>query len=267
VVLRLSKRRIYEIVEKAEPGDRASWVFDIGILTLIVLNIVALCLETVESIRESAGWLFQGFETLSVIVFSLEYVLRLWSVTSGHAYRERVWGRVRFALTPLALIDLLAVLPWYLPFFGVDLRFVRGARMFRLLRVAKFSRYSRAIHTFGRVFYAKKEELTLALSVLLLLLLFAASLMYFAESGAQPEAFSSIPASMWWAVATLSTVGYGDVYPITTIGKIIASVIAFLGVAVFAIPTGIVGAGFVEALQKQRGERKTCPHCGEPLDP
>lgn len=259
------KRRIYEIVEKAEPGDRASWIFDVGIVSLIVLNIVALCAETVDSVYAAAPRFFNAFEAFSVAIFTFEYILRLWSVTSSKRYTQPVRGRLRFAATPLAIIDLLAVLPFYLPLFGMDLRFVRGLRLFRLLRVAKVSRYSKALHTFGRVFASKKEELILTASVLVLLLLFSSSLMYIAEHDANPEQFSSIPGAMWWGVATLTTVGYGDVYPITAFGKVVASIIAILGIGVFAIPTGILGAGFVEALQAKDKPPKTCPHCGKEI--
>lgn len=262
----LTKRRIYEIVEKAEPGDWPSWIFDACILTLIVLNVAALCAETVESVQRAAPRLFRGFEIVSVVVFTLEYVLRLWSVTSSARYRHPVWGRVRFALTLLAVIDLLAVLPFYLPFLGLDLRFVRSLRLFRLMRVAKFTRYSRALHRFARVFAAKKEELTITVSVLVLLLLFSSAMMYWAERDEPDTAFTSIPAAMWWAVATLTTVGYGDVYPTTAVGKIIASVIAVLGIGLFALPTGILGAGFVEELREERTGPRTCPHCGKTID-
>jgi voltage-gated potassium channel len=263
---RLTKRRVYEIVEKAELGDRASRIFDISILSLIVLNIAAFVAETVEPIHRVAPQFFRGFEIFSVMVFTVEYVLRLWSVTSNPEYEHPVVGRLRFARTPMALIDLVAVLPFYLPFLGVDLRFVRGLRLFRLFRVFKLGRYSEALRTFGRVFAAKKEELGIAGFGLALLLLLASSLMYFAERDTQPEVFSSIPAATWWAVTTLTTVGYGDICPVTTFGKIIGSIIAILGIAAFALPTGILGAGFVEQIRAKQKPAKTCPHCGRPIE-
>ena len=173
---------------------------------------------------------------------------------------------MRFALTPLAIVDVLAVLPFYLPFLGVDLRALRILRLFRLFRVFKMARYSNAMHLLWRVLVARRAEMLITLFTMAILLLLASTSMYFAETEAQPEAFPHIPAAMWWAVATLTTVGYGDVYPITPLGKVMGSVIAILGIGMFALPTGVLGAGFVEEIQKRKKPRKTCPHCGKAID-
>jgi len=260
------KHQVYDILEPAGAGDRASRAFDIFIIALIGLNVLAMVLETVDSIHQISPRFFEIFEWVSVLIFSVEYVLRIWSCTSDPTYAAPVRGQVRFALSPMAMIDLLAVLPFYLPFVGVDLRFVRAVRLFRLFRVAKLGRYSRALRTLGRVLADKKEELGVTLFVLILLLLLASCLMYFAEHDTQPEAFSSIPAAMWWGVATLTTVGYGDICPVTGTGKTVAGVIALLGIGMFALPTGILGAGFVEEIQKRKQPRRTCPHCGRRID-
>ena len=214
-------KRVYEIVEVAASGDRASRIFDISILALIALNVLALILETVTPIYKAAPYFFIWFEIVSVAVFTVEYILRIWSCVAGAEYRSPITGRLRYAATPMLLVDLIAVLPFYLPWVGVDLRFVRSIRMFRLFRVAKVARYSNAIKTIGRVIRAKRAELMVTLFVLMLVLILASSMMYFAEHDAQPDTFSSIPAAMWWAVATLTTVGYGDVYPVTAMGKIV----------------------------------------------
>ena len=262
------RKRVYEIVEVAASGDRASRIFDISILGLIALNVLALILETVAPIYNTAPQFFKWFEIVSVVIFSLEYILRIWSCVGGAQYRSPITGRLRYAATPMLLIDLIAVLPFYLPWVGVDLRFVRSIRMFRLFRVAKVARYSNAIKTIGRVIRAKRAELMITLFVLILVLILASSMMYFAEHEAQPETFSSIPAAMWWAVATLTTVGYGDVYPVTVMGKIVACVIAITGIGMFALPTGILGAAFVEEVQKKKDKTETtiCPHCGEEVE-
>ena len=259
------KKRVYEILEVAVPGDRASRTFDIFILTLIALNVVALVLETVKPVYEAAPQFFEIFEIISVLIFSLEYVLRLWSCTASPDYMAPVRGRLRFARTPLALIDLLAVLPFYLPFLGLDLRFVRAVRLFRLFRVAKLGRYSQALQTFGRVILTKRAELITTVLLLVLLLILASSLVYLAEHEAQPEIFSSIPHAMWWSIITLTTVGYGDVYPVTVTGKVLASIIAVLGIGMFALPTGILGAAFVEEIQARKRSSKICPHCGKEI--
>lgn len=259
------RRRIREIVEPAGSGDRASRAFDIFILTLIALNVVGIILESVKSIHSVCPRVFEWFEIASIAIFSFEYMVRIWSCVASPRYSAPVIGRIRFALTPLLLVDMLAVLPFYLPFVGVDLRFFRTIRLFRVFRVAKLGRYSTALQTLGRVLRAKRSELGVTVFVLILLLILASTLIYYAEYPAQPKVFSSIPASMWWAVATLTTVGYGDVYPVTVWGKLMASVIAVLGIGMFALPTGILGAGFVEEIQNRRKQPTRCPHCGKKI--
>ncbi|MAE63994.1 MAG: potassium channel protein, partial [Phycisphaeraceae bacterium] len=160
---------------------------------------------------------------------------------------------------------LAAILPFYLPTTAMDARSLRAVRLVRVLRILKLARYSDALRTFGRVFVAQKEPLGLTVFLLMLLLVMSASFMYYAEREAQPEVFSSIPATMWWAVATLSTVGYGDTFPVTEWGRVLGSIIAFLGIGMFALPTGILGAGFIEEYQGRR-ESKTCPHCGKQIE-
>jgi voltage-gated potassium channel len=258
------RKRVREIVDVAKPGDSLSKAFDIFIVTLIGLNVVALILESVKNIHAFAPRLFSAFEFASVIIFSLEYVARVWSSVEIPIYQKPLSGRLRFILTPLALVDLLAILPFYLPFTGIDLRFLRIMRMMRIFRVAKLGRYSQSLQMLQRVMVAKKEQLVCSLFILLLLVIVAASMLYYAENSSQPEIFSSIPAAMWWAISTLTTVGYGDVYPVTGLGKLMASIIAVLGIGMFALPTGILGAGFVEEMG-QRQKPSQCPHCGEEI--
>ena len=174
---------------------------------------------------------------------------------------------MRFAVSGIALIDLLAILPFYLPFVGLDLRFLRALRLIRIVRIAKVGRYYSSLNLIRDTVRARKEELVLSVAIMVLLLVVSASVMYYAEHEVQPEAFPSIPASLWWAVVTLTTVGYGDAFPVTTLGKFLASVISILGIGMFALPTGILGAGFVEEIRKRRDEVevKRCPHCGREL--
>ncbi len=259
------KKRIYEVLAVAAPGDRLSRAFDVFLVTLIALNVVAMIFESLESVHRAAPSCFAWFEATSVVLFSVEYVLRVWSCTAANAYRRPILGRLRYMFTPLALVDLLAILPFYLPTTVLDLRSLRAVRLFRVLRIAKLARYSEALRLIGRVVLSRRVELTNTAFILAILILFASSLMYFAERDAQPNVFSSIPAAMWWAVATLSTVGYGDVYPVTGAGKVIASVIAVLGIGMFALPTGILGAAFVEEVQRRGAALKRCPQCGAEL--
>lgn len=206
-----------------------------------------------------------------MFVFTLEYLLRLWTCTVDTRFHGAIKGRIRFAATPFALVDLIAILPFYLPMFlPLDLRFIRALRLFRLFRILKMGRYSESLKMLGNVLREKKEELLITIFVVLILLVISSSLMYFIENEAQPKAFSSIPSAMWWGVATLTTVGYGDVYPITPLGKFLGAIIALLGIGAVAVPAGILTSGFAGKIHEKYGKRTICPHCGkdihEPLE-
>lgn len=263
------KARIYGILE---PGDEDSRYFDPFIMGLIVLNVIAVVLETVDWLYARYSLLFHAFEVFSVSVFTVEYILRVWSCTVDPNFKDPIFGRLRFMATPLSIVDLLAVLPFYLPVASTDLRFVRALRLFRLFRVLKLARYSESIQTFMEVLRLKREELMLMFFAILILLVISSSLMYNAEHDAQPEAFSSIPAAMWWGIVTLATVGYGDVYPITPWGKFIGSIVVILGIGLFALPTGVLASGFTEVLARRKCEpisakdHFVCPHCGRYID-
>jgi voltage-gated potassium channel len=182
--------RIHQILEIASTEDRTSKLFDLFILSLVALNVVAVIVETMEPIRVRFAAELGLFEAFSVAVFSVEYLLRLWSCTADPRYPGAIAGRMRFAVTPLALVDLLAILPAYLPFVGIDLRQLRVLRLFRLLRVAKLVRYSRSLRVIARVFVTRRGELLSTVALMVVLLIVSASLLYFAERGAQPETFN-----------------------------------------------------------------------------
>lgn len=261
------KKRIFEILEVAKPGDLASRTFDIFIIGLISFNVIAVILETVKSLSIQYGILFRNFEIFSIAVFTIEYISRIWTCTNNEKFRQPILGRIRFALTPLLVVDLMAILPFYLPMLiPLDLRFLRILRLVRIFRMFKMARYSESLKILGNVFGTKKEDLLITVFVISILLIVASSFMYFIENKAQPEAFSSIPQAMWWGVATLTTVGYGDVYPITPAGKILGAIISLLGIGMFALPTGILASGFTEEIQRRRSKPETCPHCGKLID-
>ncbi len=270
------RRRLWEILEDHGSEDRIGTSIDLFLMTLITANVAAVILETVEPVRAAVPRLFFWFEVISVVVFSVEYIGRLWAARENPRYRGAVIGRLRFAATPMAVIDLLAVLPFYLPFLGIDLRFMRALRLLRIFRLAKLGRYVGVLGLFRAVLTNKREELVMTTFVLALLLVITSSLMYYVEGSVQPEAFSSIPATMWWAAATLTTVGYGDIYPMTALGRVLGGFVAVLGIGLFALPTAILGSGFVEELERRRRERggeesseatpaRVCPHCGKEL--
>ncbi len=225
-----------------------------------------MILETVDSLRARHAAAFAAFELVSVVVFSVEYLLRLWSCTDHPSFGERLRDRARYAVRPMALIDLVAILPAFVSAGGIDLRFMRSVRLLRLARALKFARYSSALQTVGAVVRAKRDELALTVLLAAILLVTAAGGIYFAENDAQPDKFASIPEAMWWAIATLTTVGYGDVYPVTLMGRIFGGLVAVTGVGLFALPAGILAGGFAEELQRRRRPARTCPHCGQPID-
>ena len=262
------KKTVYEIIEEAEPGNRPSEIFDVFLITLIALNVVALIVGTVEEIHRLSPGAFYLFEVISVGIFTVEFLLRVWTCTENPKYAHPIRGRLQYLVSPLALIDLLAVLPVYLVFFvnlhGLDLRFLRVVRL--LARIVRLGRYFSSLRTLGTVLHKKRGELVAVVSVLLLLLVMTSSMMFFAEHQAQPEEFANIPSAMWWSIITLTTVGYGDVFPVTAAGRLLAGVIAIVGIGLFALPAGILGSGFMEELAREGQEPVRCPHCGEVIE-
>lgn len=260
------KARVFHALEGShEPGHRASRAVRL-IAALIVLNMLAIVLESIEPVRAAYGSWLTLFEWASVAVFTVEYGLRLWSCTSDPRYARPVAGRLRYATTAFALIDLAAILPTYLAFAvgtgGIDFTFLRALRLLRLVRVLKLGRYTEASHVFSRVIEERKHELGVTAGIAMVFLLVTSSVMYEAEREAQPDKFSSIPASMWWGVVTLGTVGYGDVFPVTTLGKVAGGATILVGIAIVAMPTAILASGFLSELERSK-KAKPCPHCGK----
>jgi len=247
------RARTASILDAAEADDPLSKRFGIFLIILIMVNVVAVVLESVAVLRLRWAGVFSTIETVSLVVFSIEYLLRVWSIVDNRwhqEYHRPFLGRLRFMLTPLAIIDLLAVAPFWLSmFFPVDLRFLR---IMRLLRVLKLTRYSAATNLLFKVLRDEARVIGVAMFILFVMLVVTASATYLAENADQPEAFSNIPQAMWWAVVTVTTVGYGDVVPITPLGKILGSILGFIGVGMVALPAGILASGFSRALHSRR---------------
>ncbi len=247
------KKRIFEIISKAEDGDLVSQIFDWSIMALIALSIISIILESFAGIYAKWHSVFQVFETITVVVFSVEYILRVW--TADLLYPEAKHPRLKYIFSFMAIIDLLAILPFYLPFISADLRFLRMMRLFRLfrlLRVFKLGRYFEALQIIVKVIKSSGPQLIMSVALCMFVMLFSAIIMYTAENPVQPEQFPNVISSLWWAICTLTTVGYGDVYPITDIGRFLTSVISLVGIGIIAIPTGIIAAGFNQVISKER---------------
>ena len=232
-----------------EQGGRVGQLLDWFIIGLIAVNVGAVIVGTVDTIATRFTTPLRLLEWFSVITFTVEYLARVWSAVEADQYEQPVLGRLRFATRPMVLVDLFAILPFYLFLFGpaVDLRFLRILRLFRLLRLIKFARYSESLREFRTVLRDKKPDLVITTFANLLLLALVSSIMYHAERVAQPDVFSSIPKTMWWGVTTLTTVGYGDVVPVTPFGRALAALAAIIGIGLFALPASILASGFIEA--------------------
>jgi voltage-gated potassium channel len=249
--VRRLRHRAYEVLEQAMPGDRLAQYVHAFLMFLIVLSVTAVVLESVPSLQEEFGIQFFIVEIVTIMVFTVEYALRLWASVDYPPYRHMppFQARLRFSLTGGAIVDLLTILPFYLSLFlEGDLRvFI----VFRLLRFLKLARYSPGVRSLYEAVYEERRALAACLVILTGLVIAAASVMHLVERHAQPDKFGTIPDAMWWAVITLATVGYGDVVPITPLGKVVASVTALMGLVMIALPVGIVATAFSEVIHRR----------------
>lgn len=265
---RSTRKWAYDMVAAGRGGKWGMRV-KMFVMILIVASVISLMIETVDSIAARGGPLFFYFEAFSVAVFTVEYGARIWGAVEDPNFNGPISGRLKCASRPLVVIDLLAILPFYIAVtgVGVDLRFLRILRLLRIFRILKLARYTKATGVFGDVLRAKKYDLGIAVFANGLLIIVAASVMYFIEHPHQPETFSSIPATIYWAIITVTTVGYGDVTPVTPLGQVAAGVIAFLGIGLVALPAGILASGFMDqASDNEEADWEYCPHCGERLE-
>jgi len=261
---RTLRARTHELLD---PGATEGWGLYVNwfIMGLIAANVTAVIAGTVDPVQARHGDDFRVFEVVSVAIFTVEYTARLWSNVEEMETEDPVAARLAIARRPMMVIDLLAIAPFYLALAGVgfDLRFLRALRLIRFLRLLKLVRYSQSMRAFAGAFRSKRDQLIVAMTANALLLVVASSLMYFAENDAQPEAFGSIPATMWWGIVTLTTVGYGDIAPITPLGRVLGGLVAVLGIGLFALPASILASGFIE---ESSYETTYCPDCGHEID-
>ena len=248
---RKARRKLYHILEDADYGHWIGKLDRVLLSVLIVLDISAFILETSPPLDRDYHWLFRSIGIFSTLVFTVEYGLRIWLCTVEHRFRHSLWGRLRYALTPMAIVDFISTFPFYLLLVFHNLAFLKTLRLLRLARILKIGRHSKSVRSLAKVIISKQEELFVTLSIISFLLIIASSLMFFAEHDAQPEAFSSIPAAMWWGVVTLTTVGYGDIYPVTVTGKLLGASLACFGIGVFVLPAGIVASSFAAEVSNE----------------
>lgn len=245
------QKRVYEILNVADFGDDSSRAFDVFIMGLIVANVVGVVLESVDAIYSAYGRYLTILKTFSIGVFTIEFALRVWACTEHPSglYRHSVRGRLRYLLSPLMIADFLAILPFYVyPSLPVDLRVLR---LFRLLEILRVTHYSRPLQILAVVTKRERKTLLALFTIMACLLLISSTFIYYLEHEAQPEAFASIPHALWWGMATLTTVGYGDVVPVTAIGKLFGILLMFIGIGTVAIPTGILVSAFAQEIKRK----------------
>lgn len=246
------RKRTASLLEHDYHAGGLSRIVNLSLIALITLNVIAIILESVDTLFARYERAFWYFEVVSIGVFTVEYLARVWSSIDLEDASDTspVIGRIKYMFSPLALIDLLAIAPFYLSLYlAFDLRFLRGLR---LLRLFKLTRYSPALSALLDVIQKESEALLAALVVLLMLLVMSAGGIYILENELQPETFGSIPSAMWWAIVTLTTVGYGDTVPITTGGKMFAGLIGLLGIGMIALPAAIMASGFAENIRARQ---------------
>lgn len=244
------RQRCFQVLDGELANSLAGKLINGFIIALIVINVVVVIIESIPEINQKYAVFFRVLEIFSVAVFTLEYLTRVWVSVENPKYGPGIKGRLKYMRSPIALIDLLVIMPFYLSLFiSIDLRYLR---LLRLLRLLKLSHYIRSLDVFIKVVSSELASLASAVFAVLVLVVLAACLMFTLEHQAQPEAFTTVLDAIWWAVVTMTTVGYGDITPVTAGGKILAIAIMLLGVGTVALPAGMLAARFSEELQNRK---------------
>jgi voltage-gated potassium channel len=248
------RRRLNPYFDDDAPHSAAVRVFNFLLAALIVVNVGAIILESVDTIREDYHEAFRWIVHVATSVFVVEYVLRAWTAVDrvNGAFRDPFWGRLKYLRGFFALVDLVSILPAVLGLLGAS--DFRVLRLMRLLRMLKLTRHSSIFGLIWAVFREEAQAIGALLFILCLVLVMSGSLMYMIEGEAQPKVFTSIPAAMWWSVVTITTVGYGDMVPVTTLGRILGSVVAVIGILTFAMFSGLITVGFMDQLRQRRAQ-------------
>ncbi len=245
------KPRVYTILEKSPGKDRLALLVQVTLAIVILLNTILVVIYTVPWIALKYWFPINVTITFCLLVFTAEYILRLWSCTNAPTFRVRTAERLRYATGFFMIIDLISIIPLFFPlFFPKDFALLRTFRLLSIFKLGRYARHSESLALLKRVIIKKREIFTLMVFFLVFVILFSSTIMYLVENSAQPDKFSSIPAAMWWSVMTVTTVGYGDIIPVTPLGQTLASVMTLVGVLLLALPSAILAAGFIEERQK-----------------
>jgi voltage-gated potassium channel len=259
------KAHIWTVLESLDKKNRTARGYGLFMSALIVSNAAAAIIGTNARLELRYGTPLRWFEYISVFIFSVEYLVRAWACTADPRYEGR-FGRLRYLLSPLAVIDLLSIAPFFLTFTAVDLRTLRLVRLVRIGRLIRFKGYRTALDAIRTVILEQREELVLCVAIFLMLTFISGSAIYYFESPVQPEKFPDVPSSLSWAIGTLTASSSQDVAPVTAAGKVCSSIISILGILMFALPTGILSAGFMDyAKNLRKHETQLCPHCGKAI--
>lgn len=246
------RSRLHEIIY--ESNTKEGKAFDVSLLILIVLSILVVMLDSIESYRNSYGHIFIILEWIFTIIFTIEYILRLITIKQP----------LRYAISFLGIIDLLAIIPAYLSLFfagGQTLLVFRALRLLRIFRIFKLNHYISEMRFLGAAVKGSLRKISIFMMIVLMLVIILGSLMYLVEAG--QNGFNSIPDSVYWAIVTITTVGYGDISPVTPLGKFLASFIMMMGYGIIAVPTGIITTEMALAVKRKEQKHEVCPRCGK----
>jgi hypothetical protein len=247
---RTLRQKVDALMNDTPTSGRLHHQLDLIFVIFIITSVAAVFLETIPLVHDPLKVEFYWFDTIAIAVFTIEYLLRLYAAPEREPHHSALSGRFSFVKKPSSLIDLVAILPYYLQFlFAVDLRFIR---VLRVLRVLKLTRYNTALSTFAMVLKREKRAFSAAMFITVLITILSGAIVYEFEHAAQPEKFDTMPRAMYWAVITLASVGYGDISPVTPIGQAFTMVLAILGIGIVALPAGILGSAFSDQLHQQR---------------
>ena len=291
------ERSLYHLVDEKDESNRLSKGFNYFLMALIMLSVGEMALETDDSIYKPYKYYFDIFDCFTVIVFSVEYAIRIFTAHLDPENKGKTrWESIRSYIFSFAgIIDLASILPFYFDFNKLDLRELRMLRLLRFLRVFKIARYNSSMKLVADVIKDKSSEIGVIMGVIIIIMIISSFLMFYAENKAQQEQFPNVLSCLWWAVVTMTTIGYGDVYPVTVAGNVIGSIMALLGIGLVAMPTGIISAGFLEKVNERKEQKRKeaeenakadrekaaveheghaeisdqkhyCPYCGHKLD-